>query len=42
MATSATVVYWRRRYADAPSWTAREISCIRSLPAGWRSSQAVS
>src|SRR6266511_326040 len=40
-ATSAIVVYWRRRYAAAPSWTAREISRIRSDPAGCRSSQTV-
>ncbi len=23
---------WRRRYAAAPSWTAREISCIFAVP----------
>jgi hypothetical protein len=26
------VVYWRLRYARAPSWTAAEIARIRSLP----------
>ena len=31
-------MYCRRRYAAAPSWTARAISCIRSLPAGCFSS----
>jgi hypothetical protein len=30
--TAAMIVYWRVRYADAPSWTAAEIACIRSLP----------
>ena len=28
------VIYWRRRYAAAPSCTARAIACIASLPAG--------
>ncbi len=42
MATIAIVWYCRRRYADAPSWTAREISRIRSFPVGCRSSQTVS
>ena len=41
-ATTAMVVYWRRRYAEAPSWTAREISCMRSVPAGCWSSHSVS
>ena len=41
MATAAIVVYCRRRYAAAPSCTAREISCIRSLPAGCFSSHQV-
>ena len=30
--TPAIVVYWRFRYAEAPSWTAAEIERIRSLP----------
>src|SRR4029079_736796 len=30
-----------RRYAAAPSWTAREISCIRALPAGCLSNHQV-
>jgi hypothetical protein len=42
IATIAIVVYWRRRYAAAPSCTARAISCIRSVPAGRPSSQRVS
>ena len=33
-ATMAIVLYWRFRYAMAPSWMALEISCMRSLPAG--------
>ena len=36
-ATTAMIVYWRLRYAWAPSWTAAEISCMRSLPGGLRS-----
>ena len=32
--TAAIVAYWRFRYACAPSWTAREMPCIRSLPGG--------
>src|SRR6266545_7283052 len=40
-ATTAIVMYWRRRYAAAPSCTARAISRMRSLPAGWLSSQYV-
>jgi hypothetical protein len=40
-ATPAIVTYWRRRYAAAPSCTARAISCIRSLPAGCRNSHMV-
>src|SRR4051795_1027002 len=34
-------MYWRFRYAAAPSWTAREISRMRSFPAGCRISQTV-
>src|SRR5439155_15618971 len=34
-------MYCRRRYAAAPSCTARAISRIRSFPSGWRSSQTV-
>src|ERR1700760_578074 len=38
--TAAIVVYWRVRYADAPSWTAAEIERMRSLPgeraSSWR------
>ena len=30
--TTAIVVYWRLRYAEAPSWTAAEIERMRSLP----------
>ncbi len=30
--TAAMIVYWRVRYAEAPSCTAAEIDCIRSLP----------
>ena len=30
--TTAMIVYWRFRYAEAPSWTAAEIARIRSLP----------
>ncbi len=41
MATYAIVVYCLRRYAAAPSWTAPEISRIRSFPAGCWSSQYV-
>src|SRR3990170_6989390 len=41
MATTAIVVYCLRRYAAAPSWTARAISCIRSFPAGCLSSHHV-
>ena len=36
-ATAAMIVYWRVRYAWAPSWMADAISRIRSSPAGWRS-----
>ena len=38
-ATPAMIVYWRRRYAFAPSCTAREISCISALPGERASSQ---
>ena len=34
MATRPIVMYWRRRYAAAPSCTARAISRMRSEPAG--------
>ena len=30
--TPAIVVYWRLRYAEAPSWMAAEMVRIRSLP----------
>ena len=40
--STAIVMYWRRRYAAAPSWTALAISCMRSVPAGCLSSHAVS
>jgi hypothetical protein len=33
-ATIAIVRYWRLRYAAAPSWIARAISRMASLPAG--------
>jgi hypothetical protein len=33
-ATAPMIVYCRFRYALAPSWTAREIDCISSLPGG--------
>ncbi len=33
--TMAIVVYWRVRYAVAPSRMAPEISCMRALPALW-------
>ena len=41
MATIAMIVYWRLRYAFAPSWTAPEISCMRSLPGERPSSRCV-
>ncbi len=38
--TIAIVVYWRRRYAWAPSWIAAESRCMTSLPgdraSNWR------
>ena len=37
MATMAMIRYWRFRYALAPSWTAPEISCIRSFPGDFAS-----
>ena len=40
-ATPAMIVYWRVRYAFAPSCTAAEISCIRSLPGERASSLCV-
>ena len=39
--TIAIVVYWRRRYAEAPSWMALEISTIFSLPPDSASSERV-
>ena len=39
IATIPIVMYWRFRYAAAPSWTARAISCIFSDPAGRVSTQ---
>ena len=39
--TMPIVVYWRRRYAEAPSWTAFEISTMRSLPGESASSERV-
>ena len=42
IATTAIVWYCRRRYAEAPSCTAREISCMRSLPGDCCSSHHVS
>jgi hypothetical protein len=38
-ATAPMIVYWRRRYAWAPSWTAAEMACISSLPGDLASSQ---
>jgi hypothetical protein len=37
----AMIVYWRLRYACAPSWIALAISFIRSLPWGWRTTQKI-
>ncbi len=37
----AMTVYWRFRYADAPSWMAAAISCMRALPGGWRSTTKI-
>ena len=37
--TPAIVVYWRFRYARAPSWTAAEIERMRSLPGESASSE---
>ena len=39
--TMAIVVYWRRRYAEAPSWTAADRLCIVSLPGDSASSDRV-
>ena len=36
-ATPAMIVYWRVRYACAPSWMAAAMLRIRSSPAGCRS-----
>ena len=41
IATIAIVVYCFFRYAAAPSWTAAEISRIRSFPAGCLSSHQI-
>ena len=41
-ATMATVVYWRRRYAAAPSWIAAAIAFISSLPWGLARTQRMS
>ncbi len=41
-ATTAMVVYWRFRYAAAPSWIAAAISRMRSLPCGCFSTHCVS
>ena len=38
-ATPAMIVYWRFRYAFAPSCTAAEMGCISSLPGESDSSQ---
>jgi hypothetical protein len=38
-ATTAMVRYCRLRYAAAPSWMARAIACICSLPAGFASTR---
>src|SRR5215217_3140310 len=38
-ATPPMIVYWRRRYAVAPSCTAREMRCISSFPGERASSQ---
>ena len=40
-ATIPMIVYWRLRYAAAPSWTAWEIACICSLPGDCDSNQRV-
>ena len=37
----AIVVYWRRRYADAPSWMAADRPCIFSLPGESASSDRI-
>ena len=37
--TAAITVYWRRRYAEAPSWMADDRLCIVALP-GERASSA--
>ncbi len=39
--TIPIVVYWRRRYACAPSWMARERRCMTSLPGESASSERV-
>ena len=35
------VVYWRRRYAEAPSWTAADRLCMVALPGDSASSDRV-
>ncbi len=37
----AMIVYWRLRYAWAPSWIALAISLILSLPSGCRRTQKI-
>ena len=39
--TMPIVVYWRRRYADAPSWMAADRPCMVSLPGDSASSDRV-
>jgi hypothetical protein len=41
IATPAMIVYCRVRYAFAPSCTAPEISCMRSLPGDFASRRRV-
>ena len=39
--TMPIVVYWRRRYAEAPSWTAADRHCMVALPGESASSDRV-
>ena len=39
--TMPIVVYWRRRYAEAPSWMAADRPCMVSLPGESASSERV-
>ena len=39
--TMPIVVYWRRRYAEAPSWTAADRACMVALPGESASSDRV-